>query len=117
MQYERRKAPRTRVNLSVQWEGALHQESATITDLSTTGCFVLSGGAVQVKELIWLQIELPRGEPVQLWGEVVDAAHEIGFGMKFNSSSDDDQKRLGKYIEGVFASEAHRRTDANDQLS
>ena len=106
MQYERRKAPRIRVNLTARWEGALHQESATITNLSTTGCFVLSGGAVQVKELIWVQIDLPRGEPVQFWGEVVDAAHEIGFGMKFNSSTDDDQKRLGKYLDALFASEA-----------
>ena len=68
----------------------------------------MSGGSVKVKELIWLQIELPRGEPIQFWGEVVDAAHEIGFGMKFNSSTDDDQKRLGSYIEGVFASEAQK---------
>jgi hypothetical protein len=105
MLYERRKAPRVRVNLPARWEGALHQHTATITDLSTSGCFVLSGGNVQVKELIWLAIELPRGEPAQFWGEVVDAAYEIGFAMKFNSSSDEDQKRLGRYIEGVFASE------------
>jgi len=109
MQYERRKAPRIRVNLSARWEGALHQESATITNLSTTGCFVLSGGAVQARELIWLQIDLPRAQPVQFWGEVVDAAHEIGFGMKFNSSGDDDQTRLGKYIDGVFASEPGKK--------
>lgn len=109
MLYERRKAPRVRVNLPARWEGALHQESATITDLSTSGCFILSGGSVQVKELIWVHIELPRGEAVQFWGEVVDAAHEIGFGMKFNSSTDDDQKRLGRFIEIVFASEPQKK--------
>lgn len=109
MLYERRKSPRVRVNLSARWEGAIHQETATITDLSVTGCFVLSGGTVQVKELIWIQIQLPHGEPIQFWGEVVDAAYEIGFAMKFNSSSDQDSARLNKFVESVFVSDSRKK--------
>jgi hypothetical protein len=107
--HERRKAPRVRVNLPACWEGAIHQEAATITDLSVTGCFVLSGGTVQVKELIWIQIQLPQGEPIQFWGEVVDAAYEIGFAMKFNSSSDEDSERLNKFVESVFVSDSRKK--------
>ena len=107
--HERRKAPRVRVNLPARWEGAIHQEAATITDLSVTGCFVLSGGTVQVKELIWIQIQLPQGEPIQFWGEVVDAAYEIGFAMKFNSSSDEDSERLNKFVESVFVSDSRKK--------
>lgn len=103
MNNERRRAPRVRVNLPARWEGALHQETATITDLSTSGCFVLSGGTVEVKELIWLEIQLPGG-PVQYWAEVVDAAFEIGFAVRFNSSSsDDDAARLASYLDGVLS--------------
>jgi len=109
MDNERRRAPRVRVKLPVRWEGALHQESATITDLSTGGCFVLSGGAVEVKELIWLEIQLPSGA-VQYWGEVVDAAYEIGFAVRFNSSSDDDEARLNSYIDSVLATESHPKS-------
>ena len=103
MENERRKSPRVRVNLPVRWEGALHQESATITDLSRSGCFVLTGGTVEVKELIWLEIQLPSGDPVRYWAEVVDAAYEIGFAVKFNSCSDDDAERLGSYVDSVLA--------------
>jgi hypothetical protein len=106
---ERRKAPRVRVNLPASWEGAIHQEAATITDLSVTGCFVLSGGTVQVKELIWVEIQLPDGAPIQFWGEVVDAAYEIGFAMKFNSSSDEDETRLKKFIDSIFASDSRKK--------
>ena len=105
MGHERRRAPRVRVNLPARWEGALHQENATITDLSTSGCFVLSGGAVEVKELIWLEIQLPAGL-IQYWAEVVEAAYEIGFAVRFNSaSSDNDEARLASYVDSVLATD------------
>ncbi len=100
---DRRSAPRVRVKLSARWEGVLSREEATITDLSRNGCFVLSGGKIEHKELVWLEISLPNEEPVSFWAEVVDAAPEIGFAVRFNSSSDEDNERLAKYIESVFA--------------
>lgn len=110
MDHERRRAPRVRVSLPARWEGALHQENAQITDLSTSGCFVLSGGSVEVKELIWLEIQLPDA-PIRYWAEVVDAAYEIGFAVRFNSSSDDDDDaRLASYIDGVLAAERSRES-------
>ena len=103
MEKDRRSAPRVRVKLSARWEGVLSREEATITDLSRNGCFVLSGGKIEHKELIWIEISLPNEEPVSFWAEVVDAAPEIGFAVRFNSSSDEDNERLAKYIENVFA--------------
>src|SRR5678815_1103605 len=104
MEKDRRGAPRVRVNLSARWEGASSNENATITDLSRTGCFVLSGGKVQVRELIWLEIELPNLRLLHFWAEVVDEASEIGFAVKFNSSSQEEQERLASYIAEVFES-------------
>ena len=108
---ERRKSPRVRVSLPARWEGAMHQGVATVTDVSELGCFVLSGGAVEVKELIWLEIQLPSGDLIRLWTEVVDAAYEIGFALKFNSGSGsgDDEARLRRYIETVFAYDNRKR--------
>ena len=106
---ERRKAPRVRVNLPALWEGAMHQGVATVTDLSERGCFVLSGGTVELKELIWLEIELPDGEPLRMWTEVVDAAYEIGFALKFNSGHEDDEARLRGYIENVFLHDSRKK--------
>ena len=102
MENERRSAPRARVNLPARWEGVLSRESATVTDISRTGCFVLSGGKVEKKELVWLEIQLPDQDSVHFWAEVVDEATEIGFALRFNSSSDEDEERLAKFLDGVF---------------
>lgn len=103
MDKERRSAPRVRVNLPARWEGALHRESASVTDLSVSGCFVLSGGKVELKELVWLEIQLPDQDPIQVWAEVVDQANEIGFAVRFNSADDADQQRLVSYLRAVLS--------------
>lgn len=102
MERERRSATRVRVSLPARWEGVLHKEVGTITDLSKTGCFVLTGGQVEIRELIWLQIELPELEPVCFWAEVVDQAYEIGFAVRFNSAEELDEQRLHAYVDSVL---------------
>lgn len=102
MEKERRSAPRARVKLQARWEGVLSRENATITDLSRNGCFVLTGGKVEVKELVWLEINLTDQQKVNFWAEVVDSASEIGFALKFNSSSPEDETTLANYLERIF---------------
>lgn len=99
-----------RVNLPARWEGVLSRESATVTDLSRSGCFVLTGGNVDLKELVWLEINLTDTQVVNFWAEVVDAASEIGFAVKFNSSSPEDEKVLAGFLEKFFQSEAHQNS-------
>jgi PilZ domain-containing protein len=109
MEKERRSAPRARVKLQARWEGVLSRENATVTDLSRSGCFVLSGGKVEVKELVWLQIHLTDKETVNFWAEVVDEASEIGFALKFNSSTPEDEAALGKFLEAIFQSQGEKK--------
>ena len=99
---DRRSAPRVRVNLPARWEGVLSRENATVTDLSRSGCFVLTGGNVEAKELVWLQINLTETQTVNFWAEVVDQASEIGFALKFNSSTPDDEANLARFLEKFF---------------
>ena len=91
-----------RVNLPARWEGVLSREKATVTDLSRSGCFVLTGGKVEVKELVHLEINLTEIQTVNFWAEVVDAASEIGFALKFNSSSPEDEAILARFLEKFF---------------
>lgn len=105
MENERRSAPRVRVKLPARWEGVLSRESATVTDLSRSGCFVLTGGKVEVKELVWLEIQLTDKQAVNFWAEVVDQASEIGFALKFNSSSPEDEAALAEFVEKVLQSQ------------
>lgn len=93
-----------RVKLPARWEGALSRERATVTDLSSSGCFVLTGGKVEVKELVWLEIQLTEQQKVNFWAEVVDEATEIGFALRFNSSSPEDEAALANYLDSIFES-------------
>ncbi|HLE62087.1 MAG TPA: PilZ domain-containing protein [Pyrinomonadaceae bacterium] len=95
---ERRRSPRVKVDLPARWEGVLNQEQAQVTDLSITGCFVLTGGRVEAKELVRLEIDLPDQDPLYFWAEVVDAAYEIGFAVRFTAMEDEDEKRLSDFI-------------------
>ena len=52
--------------------------------------------------LISLEIELPTRHWLHFWAEVVDEANEIGFAVKFNSASDEDQHMLEEYIAKVL---------------
>jgi PilZ domain len=109
MEKDRRSAPRVRVKLPARWEGVLSRENATITDLSRNGCFVLTGGKVDVKELVWVEIQLTEQQKVNFWAEVVNEASEIGFALKFNSSSPEDQAALAKFLEGIFQSQDQKK--------
>lgn len=109
MEKDRRSAPRVRVNLPARWEGALSRENATVTDLSRTGCFVLTGGKVEVKELVRLEIYLTDTQVLNFWAEVVDEASEIGFALRFNSSSAEDEAALANFLDNFFHSETQKK--------
>jgi hypothetical protein len=109
MEKDRRSAPRVRVKLPARWEGVLSRENATVTDLSRSGCFVLTGGKVEIKELVWLEIQLTAQQTVNFWAEVVDAATEIGFAVKFNSSSPEDEQALARFLENTFLSQGENK--------
>jgi hypothetical protein len=100
---ERRRSARVDVNIPVRWEGVLAQKSATVSSLSENGCFILTGGKVESKELIRLEIQLPEGEPLYFWSEVVDEAYDIGFAARFTSASDEDKMRLELFMKEELA--------------
>ena len=102
MEKDRRSAPRARVKLPARWEGVLSRENATVSDLSRSGCFVLTVGNVEVKELVWLEIQLTDQVKVNFWAEVVNQVPEIGFALKFNSSSPEDEAALAEFLEKIF---------------
>jgi len=91
------------VNLRARWEGDLGQKEANVTSLSKVGCFMLSGGKVQPKELVRVEIMFPDDAPIYLWAEVVENADEIGFSMHFTSIDEADLTRLGQFVQRRLA--------------
>jgi PilZ domain-containing protein len=94
---ERRTAERIRLDLTTRWEGLTTQGRGAVSDLSSTGCFVLSGGEVTTGELIRLQISFP-GDVEIVWGRVVYAVAEIGFALRFVFGDKDDKRALERLI-------------------
>jgi hypothetical protein len=96
---ERRRAHRVKVNLQARWEGDLGQQQANVTSLSKTGCFMLSGGQVRLRELIRVEVSLGEEEAIFMWGAVVEVAEEIGFALHFTSTEERDQARLEEFLQ------------------
>lgn len=69
-----------------------------MTSLSRLGCFLLTGGRVEKKELIHLEIDVPDAEPMRLSGKVVDKADEIGFALQFTPPEKADRVRLRQFL-------------------
>jgi hypothetical protein len=95
---ERRTAERVQLNLGARWEGLRTQGRGAVSDLSSSGCFVLSGGEVTVGELIRLEINFPD-EPATVWGRVVYSVAEIGFALRFAFGNEDEQRALARLID------------------
>ena len=91
---EKRSTERVEVSLDARWEGVLAQCAGTVVDLSMTGCFILTSDLAAHDELIRLEVELPTGGVVYLWGEVVYKISEMGFGVRFTGVSGADRTML-----------------------
>jgi len=94
MTNERRSDERVSLNLPVRWDGLAGTSESRIEDLSLGGCFVNTGGRVDVGELVGLEITLPSGEPLLLRGEVTSYQAGIGFGVVFPFLTDEEEQVL-----------------------
>ncbi len=91
---ERRRAERLRTSLQASWEGILTSRRGTVTDISPTGCFILTRDDVQPQELIRLEVHSPTGRAICLWGEVVYKVEEMGFALRFTGTEPAEQEML-----------------------
>jgi hypothetical protein len=95
---ERRGAPRLRTNINARWETLKTQGRGSVSDLSSTGCFVLTGGEVSARDLV--RLELIAGEEIVIvWGYIVYQIHEMGFAVRFVLQIDDDRRAIDHLIQ------------------
>jgi hypothetical protein len=112
---EKRKSPRANVRIDARWEGVLTRHFGTVTDISRTGCFILTVDAVAIKELLRVEIQLLSGKWIYVWGEVVYRAPEIGFGLRFTGASEEEEKMIALLIEYVNKEKALADGTAEDE--
>ena len=105
MPEERRVNKRKRILLEAKWESMSRTHEARVDDVSLGGCFVNTYGHVEPNEEINLQIELPSGEWLSLSGHVASYQQGVGFGMAFDSLS---EEKLATLEELIATSEERR---------
>ena len=97
---ERREAERLRIDLKVRWEALRTQDRGAVCDLSSLGCFVLTGADVKSGDLIRIEIKFPQ-EAVWFWGHVVYAVAEMGFALRFAFIDEAERHSLSQLIESL----------------
>lgn len=107
---ERRRAKRYKVNFQARWEGRWASREATVTDLSTCGCFILTDDLVKAGEVVRFELRLPRGGQITVWGTVVYQVEEMGFALNFERFMNEDDRRR---LEWLVRAEAHRAERTN----
>ena len=95
---ERRSTKRHSVNIEIEWEGSVGRQKGTISDISTTGCFILCSGDVNDGETVKIFIPLTDGMKAEFWGEVVNHVIEIGFGANFVALSTSQREFIERII-------------------
>lgn len=113
---ERRASHRLETNLSIRWEGVSAQHEGSLVDISATGCFLLTHDNVQPEELVRLEIGLPGGKLIFLWGQVVYKIPEMGFALRFTGSDEAEAKMLEELLDYTHANQG-RQLRSNNQAS
>ena len=102
---ERRNMERIQVVIDVRWVSLSGQQKGTISDISASGCFILTSGEVFENEPLIIEIKLPDEEPATLPGEAVYHTTEIGFALRF-TEMDETEKHFLQHL--LNYSEKHR---------
>ncbi len=84
---DRRKTSRNTVAIDITWEASSGRQTGTISDISDTGCFVLSGGDVIDGEPIRMFLPLGPGLRIEFHGTITNHVFEIGFAVRFDHLS------------------------------
>lgn len=92
---ERRHYGRVPVRLDVIWKNESAESFAQIADLSPAGCFVSTTFELPEGEEVRLEVFMPRGGTIRLWGVVAHERWPAGFGVRFTGfGSDEDYAEL-----------------------
>jgi hypothetical protein len=90
---ERRKDERIQMSLPVRWETLSGVHNGVLLNGSAGGCFVQTLGEDPGDEPLRLEIQMPGGGRLHLWGEVTYYLPTMGFGLQFVGSPDNGDLR------------------------
>lgn len=98
---ERRKTKRAPVELPARWESASGAHTASVGNISVGGCYVESAGRVSTGDPIKVEIQLPTGRWIYLWGVVAHRITNHGFAIRFTVVEEKEREMLNLLMEYV----------------
>lgn len=101
---ERREGIRVPLQLEVRWEGLDGKRLAYTRDIGKGGCFMESAQTMPVGTRFIFEVKTPTGRCMRLFGEVIYALPDAGFGVRFKLLTEADRNALALLIE--YAKEA-----------
>lgn len=93
-----RRDERIGMPLEIVLESSSGRREARISDLSLGGCYVDSIAGVSQGENVRFKLTLPDRGSVEMSGTVVYVHERIGFGLRFDSLSDEQREALNQVI-------------------
>lgn len=96
---ERREEPRIRLSIDLEWSRDEHIEPGTLSDLSRTGCFVLTRGEFENGEVVRIYMPLTDGGRFEIIGEITNNVEDVGFGVRFVTVTDLQREFLVNFAE------------------
>ena len=98
MNDEKRTHERIPTNLSARWHGMSGSHEGRVEDLSLSGCFINTKGAVDPGEVVTLLMQLPAGEWLPLRGKVAFYQQLTGFSVSFLPVDEKDREALQQLV-------------------
>jgi hypothetical protein len=100
MTQERRNYERITKRIPVRWEGLTGRHEARLEDLSLGGCFVTTSSRMDLDEIIALEIRKSSGDWLPLRGQVISYQPAVGFGVEFDSLTEEEESTLNEIMNG-----------------
>ena len=94
LEIERRRDQRVDVRLPALVEGELGRDNGTLSVVSSTGCFVHAMSKVGTGDLVRLEVELPAGKRISVWGAVVHHHEGVGFALRFTKGDEMEHEMI-----------------------
>jgi c-di-GMP-binding flagellar brake protein YcgR len=97
--HERRKTKRFTVTLDIDWANGVTRGRGTLSDISDSGCFILSAATPEEGELVKLFLPMSDGMQVDFDGQVSNLAPEIGFAVEFLFLTPTQKEFLASFVQ------------------
>jgi len=94
---ERRVEDRIRLTVDIEWDSNDGCHPGTLSDLSSTGCFILASGFFTEGATVRVHLPITESEIFVAVGEIVNQYPDLGFALRFMNLTDEQRQSLNDF--------------------